>query len=130
MLVRVALTVHLLASPSILPAQDAEPWLQAVPLECAALEAVVSFGLTAEAADLSVLEGVVQGGDGGACATELTALGFDDGLDNPVCRQALELFAALGPPSPEGDPGALAYDVLTGASPEACALTVEYYGQQ
>jgi hypothetical protein len=112
------------------PAHAAEPWLQAVPLECAALEAVISFGLAADSGNISVLEGLLQDGDGAACASELAALGFGEGLNNPVCRQALELFAAFGPPSPEGDPGALVHDFLTGASPESCALTVEFFAQQ
>jgi hypothetical protein len=109
-----------------------EPWLQAVPTECTALEALVSFGLIdgGEAGETSVLTGIVQGGDGAACADELARLGSGQGLDDPTCREALDLFAAFGPPSPEVDPAALVHDLLTGASPEACALTVEYYGQQ
>ena len=114
------LALNLLNVPPV-RAQAAETFLQAAPLECAAAEALVVFGLLdgGPAADSTDLSALVGAGDGAACAAFLEEAGYGQGLGDPACMAAMGLVAAYGIPAAEGDPGALLHDILRGGEGRA-----------
>lgn len=112
-----ALLIAFLAAPAF--AQDAAP------LECAGLDALVSWGLVPqeEAAALSTL---ARSGDAATCEAELEARSLP-GLDDRACRAALARILDHGvPPSdragaPFEDPSLVLPLVLSGENPITCA---------
>lgn len=111
------------------PALSQERFLRAPQVECAALEALVVFGLIdgGPGGDTAELSALVDSGDVGACTLGLEAHGYGEGLLDESCFGAMELMAVHGPPAPAADPASLLYDVLTGASLEACEMVLRHF---
>ncbi len=90
------LALLLPASPVL--AQDA--FLSGTPVECAALEALVVYGLIdgGEGGDTSELGQIVENSDGRACFFELETYGYAAGLMDDTCEAGMEIIAAYGAP--------------------------------
>jgi hypothetical protein len=87
----------MLAGPAV-----AEPWgLTAKPLECAALESLVMFGMVDEGPgnDTREMSGVVGSGDRARCMAWLDSFGLGDGMRLESCRAAFERLSAEGLPN-------------------------------
>ena len=103
---------------------QAEPWgLMGSPVECAALESLVVFGLIdgGIGGDTTELTNVVNSGDGQSCLAWLDSYGMGDGMRLESCREAFGLLNANG--LPEWLAGAEAdfiRDILTPQYEAAC----------
>jgi hypothetical protein len=85
-----------LAAPAL-----AEPWgLAATPAPCAALEALVIFGLidAGLGGDTTEYTGIVASGSGQRCLAWLDSLGFGDGIRLDACSDVFEQLNAKGLP--------------------------------
>jgi hypothetical protein len=103
----------------------AEPWgLRATPVECAALESLVVFGLVdgGQDGDTSAFSAVVEAGDGALCQEWLDAYGMGDGMWEGDCREAFALLNANGLPEwLAGEEPAFIMDVLVPPYVGSCA---------
>ncbi|MBP1805940.1 hypothetical protein [Rubellimicrobium aerolatum] len=110
------------------PALAQETVLTAAPLECAAAESLLIYGLIDGGidGDTSDFSALVDGGDGVACRDYLEGAGYGEGLSDPACMAAMGIVAAYGVPSAEGDPGALLRDILQGGDGrDGCVALLE-----
>ncbi len=83
-------------------AVQAEPWgLMGSPVECAALESLVVFGMIdgGIGGDTTELTDVVNSGDGQSCLAWLDSYGMGDGMRLDSCREAFDLLNANGLPN-------------------------------
>jgi hypothetical protein len=86
----------------LLPAAAAaqEPFLQSSPIQCAAVEALVVYGLIDGGVDgdTSDLTALLENNDGRACFFALEDYGYASGLTEDICVAGMEIVAAYGAP--------------------------------
>ena len=121
MLLRCAMILSVLGGSAAQAQQNV-----AAPLECAALDALVRWGIVQG----GEAETLARGDDAAACDGALRASGLV-GLGVPACRAAMERLLAEDLPGsgpaggPFDDPSVLFHDVMTGDNPVFCTSVIE-----
>jgi hypothetical protein len=80
--------------------QAHEPFLQSSPIQCAAVEALVVYGLIDGGVDgdTSELTEMLGNNDGRACFFALEDYGYAAGMTEDICVAGMEIIAAYGAP--------------------------------
>jgi hypothetical protein len=99
----------------------AEPWgLMATPVECAALESLVVFGMVdgGPGGDTTEFSAVVESANAQRCVAWLDSYGMGEGMRLESCRAAFDLLNRNG--SPAGTEQDLFREVLSPQYESAC----------
>ncbi len=96
--------------------------LRSVPVECAALESLVVYGLIdgGEGGDTTELTGVVDAGDGALCLDWLDGYGYAGGFADEDCATAFEIFARDWPGMDDAETQSIIVGLLTPDSAQFC----------